>query len=659
MEVKIKRHCVGRDGESGLSPLQKELLDNPAPIRIAEAPTGAGKSYAFERAMARGERILFIVPTRRLAQNLLAGLSENLISDHGWTEEVAFRKLALWSSDATAKQRAEGVVNIGARRVREVFDLDPTRVGGEMIVAVPETVSYLLLRFRRVVGQTDVGVFDLLSNFEHIVFDEFHTISARGFGLAGLIAKLAAQADGVRAKVSFLSATPLDIRPVLNKLDVPEERIAELHEELTKSGRPVHGDVRLVLASAPCLSDLVREHVQAIQHEIAKGRQIVVIYDRLHDLMLHLLDMQAALEDAGVAPGRTLLINSISDSTIGDDGRGFFAVGREQQPERFDVLIATASVEMGVTFRADMLFMEPGFAPLNFLQRYGRAARGDHDGLVVVRWDAEDANRQPWLRELHRWMEERDGAEAAIGDLVGLLGRATRLRFEDCAEDSPRHFGRLSNRAAYTAGLYWKVLMDHWTIRGGRWAQLKANQPKPASHVYSLLQQVHTMEKDRFFGKQAKRWCDLFEAEARIMRDIAPRIQVLDEHGRSMHIPEFWLRRSTDILERFPLVFSDRDGVEEVHITGDLDDWLKDKQCFIEAKKSVLFPHTPYPLAIKDDSSIVDEWCRRFEDRSGSDSDAWYDFPEAMAAAKKLVSLTGLVVSDDDDLELEALSGVC
>ena len=43
------------------------------------------------------------------------------------------------------------------------------------------------------------------------------------------------------------------------------------------------------------------------------------------------------------------------------------------------VLIATASVEMGVTFRAaNLLFMEPGFEPLNFLQRYGRAARKGH-----------------------------------------------------------------------------------------------------------------------------------------------------------------------------------------------------------------------------------------------------------------------------------------
>lgn len=50
--------------------------------------------------MTRGERVLFVDPTRRLAQNLLAGLAENLTRDHGWPKEVAFQKLALWSSDA-------------------------------------------------------------------------------------------------------------------------------------------------------------------------------------------------------------------------------------------------------------------------------------------------------------------------------------------------------------------------------------------------------------------------------------------------------------------------------------------------------------------------------------------------------------------------------
>ena len=376
-----------------------------------------------------------------------------------------------------------------------------------------------------------------------------------------------------------------------------------------------------------------------------------MVYNSLSDLILQLSAMREVLREAGVVPGRALLINSISDSTTGDDGSDFFRVGREQPPEKFDVLVATASVEMGVTFRANLLFMEPGFEPVNFLQRYGRAARGDHDGRVIVRWDEEAANRQPWLREFRRWMEERDGHEVSIGELTSMLGREAILRFRDDSRGDVIHFGRLPNRAAYAAGLYWNVLMNHWSNRGGRWGHLKAHKPKPAVHIYALLREVRTMECDRIFGRLVKKWCDGFEKEAGTMRDIGTRIRLVDERGRSMMAPELLLRRRTDILERFPLVFSDRDGIEEVQVKGGLEDWIKEEGRFVQATKTVLFPHREPSAQVPDDSSLVDEWCRILNDRSCSDSVAWDEYPVAMAAAEKLVRLTGLVVSDEVDVE--------
>ncbi|MFM8331565.1 MAG: DEAD/DEAH box helicase family protein [Candidatus Methylumidiphilus sp.] len=53
--------------------MQYALLHEPRRVRIADAPTGAGKSYVFQYAMANnaehgeGQRVLFIVPTRRMA----------------------------------------------------------------------------------------------------------------------------------------------------------------------------------------------------------------------------------------------------------------------------------------------------------------------------------------------------------------------------------------------------------------------------------------------------------------------------------------------------------------------------------------------------------------------------------------------------------------
>jgi len=229
----IARHWVAH-GEGGLSPLQQALLHEQQPIRIAAAPTGAGKSYAFQRALTdQGARVLFIVPTRRLAQNLAAGLLAALSHEPGWGRERAERRVAVWSSDQTSALKARGIARISGYRLRQMSALDISNSGGEMIIAIPEVVSALLSRRFLDSGLSGHGVFELLTGFDHIVFDEFHTIEPRGFGLAGLLARLVAvpEAQGPgfgSARLSFLSAAPLDLIPVLTRLGVPEQAIAVL-----------------------------------------------------------------------------------------------------------------------------------------------------------------------------------------------------------------------------------------------------------------------------------------------------------------------------------------------------------------------------------------------------------------------------------------------
>lgn len=654
MEITVSRHCVGSDPKTGLSPLQNDLLTRPEKVRIAEAPTGAGKSYAFERAIRNDERVLFIVPTRRLAQNLIAGLSASL-KEEGWSDKAVAEKLALWNSDETARLKDAGETNIGSRRVREIYGLNDALEGGEMIIAVPEVVSAILLRFRPQSGQADAGVFDMLNHFEHIVFDEFHTISPRGFGLAALFAKLVVEFPSSRAKVTFLSATPLDIAPVLRRLDVPEKQTVQLHEELVAEGRAVHGDVRLTLRECDDMPGLVREHIGEIREEIARGRQVVIIYNALADLQRHLGELERIFADAGIGKGRVLVIDSIDDSRTHPETAGFFAAGRRQNPERFDVLVATASVEMGVTFKADLLIMEPGFESMNFLQRYGRAARGDHDGHVVVRYDGGILKQRAWFWNLRTWLKKNDGKRVEIGDLTNVLAKPYQKRFADCPEEETKHFGKLPNRAAYSAGLFWNVLMDHFSNRGHRWKHLQGCRPRPAKTVFVLLRKVREMASDRIFGEPAKLWCDRFEQETRTLRDIGRGVRIVEGDGGALYAPELWLRRNSDILDRYPLVAAD-DGEEELRINGTLQSHLLEERRFVQAVRNARFPHTEYTLPITDDAFLVDTWRREFRKQTGPESMAWELYPEAMEAAEKLVRLTGLVVSDDT--ELDANSGV-
>ena len=170
IELTIARHCVTSDPVTQLSPLQRALLDDPRRVRIASAPTGAGKSYAFLRAVAqREQRVLFVVPTRRLAQNLAAGFINDLVGEQGWPGDRAEAKVAVWSSDQTGELRARQVEHIGGYRLRQMQALDDTREGGEIIFAIPEVVSHLLLQRRMETGQAALGIFDVLADRKSVV----------------------------------------------------------------------------------------------------------------------------------------------------------------------------------------------------------------------------------------------------------------------------------------------------------------------------------------------------------------------------------------------------------------------------------------------------------------------------------------------------------
>lgn len=648
--ITVARHCVPQDPITNLSPLQMDLLHHPAQLRIADAPTGSGKSYAFQQGMLENDaRVLFIVPTRRLAQNLWRGLMENL-ERAGWTAEKCHNKVSLWSSDASAQLRQDGIKEIGPRRIREISRLDMTRQGGEMIIAIPEVVSRLLLRPYLQQGQSKDGIFDILANFDHIVFDEFHTIDARGFGLAAVFAKLAATGEG-RAKISFLSATPIAIQPVLENLQVPD--IVTLSETTSTTGRAVHGDVTLSLWETDTMVALLDQHRDLIANELAQQRQVVVIYNKLYELQCQVPQLEALVKQIGIAPQDCLLLNSIDDTRPEVENPGQFAVGRFQAPEKFKILIATASIEVGVTFKARIVLMEPGFQPLNFLQRYGRAARGDVSGQVLVRLDEKLENNNPWLRRLKKWITEQQRVQ--IEDLTELLAKGTKEAFKHVPVDKSRYFGALPNRATFTAGLYWYLLSKHPSNKGHRRDRLlkKKNQPEQARWIAKRLNEVRAMQEDLLLGASAKAWCDGFEAQAHILRDIGQTIRIISDSGEVREVREIWLWRYTNILERGVWSVGE-DGREEVHYLGDWQ--VLEEKTYVPEIIEAKFPHTQNVAFLEVKSDLVNSWCKALKEQFITD--AWHKFPQAGEAAIALVRRTGLIVVAETIAGLDASGGV-
>ena len=402
--------------------------------------------------------------------------------------------------------------------------------------------------------------------FDHIVFDEFHTIDARGFGLCAVVARTVAATPG-GAKLTFLSATPIDVLPVLSALGLPPEAVAVSAEsvvtEAAHSGsglRAVHGDVEIRFCSHSCMLDLLEAHIVALRECLDRGRQVVVILDSLDTLHAGKRDFAAFFDRLSVPAAKRLAINSVDDGATPDLG-GAFVTDRNADPINFKVLLATSSVEMGVTFKAGLIAMDPGHDALSFVQRVGRVARGDESGLVLVRYDAGATSRKSWLREiLAAFGQEPTPRALTVERFLEIVLRATRQRFMTREKlelnEPPRDFRAMPTRAAWAAALFFHALerAQPRSHRGQREA-LASIRPAKISLIAALLLQISEPVTDG--ERNGAEWASAFLAQASTLRDFTATIAVEEPSGKRLTVP-LRIIESRLALTAAPLVMDPR-----------------------------------------------------------------------------------------------------
>lgn len=649
----VLRHCVAKAG-NGLSPLQNLILDHPARIRILSAPTGAGKSYAFQRAVAdRRQRVLFIVPTRRLAQNLAASMIEALVADGVEADaDAAARRVILWTSDRRQELReADPTLNIGHLRVRELRGY-PTLDDGAMIIATPESIGWMLLKpGGHAAGQSPAALVDLL-RFDHLVFDEFHTISARGLGLAAAIAKVAAEVGEGGAKITFLSATPIDILTPLLAFGVPKDQILVEAESIvtgeadeTRGMRAVHGDVAFQFQQSENMLDLLQAHDGAARACLERGRQLVVVYNSLEALHRDKRALARWCDDVGVSAAERLAINSADDA---EDRRleGDFTIGRRCDPMDFKILVATSSVEMGVTFKAGMMVMDPGHDAASFVQRAGRVARGDEPGNVVVRIDKRSLDRKPWLRTLLQSLPN-SGENITVEAFQHSALQAARRRFEpqENLDDTPPEtaYASMPLRAVWCAALFWASLETSKHLYLGGRRSLSEFTPDKAKLVLAKLAELHRCDLEA-----ARRWRDAFRDEALVFRDIQENVEIREPSGACRRLPRRLYESYATLLNAPSTLETTRSGVEILVVHADRsigeifeqDDKRRPEGQIVQA----LFPHVG-PSRSLHQERLAEAWLQEAEGELRNPRLRRCQ-EKALAAAKTLVSLSGVVPTE-------------
>ena len=658
---------------SGMSPMQERLLRSDKLVRLVSAPTGSGKSYAFMRAVLdEGAHVLFIVPTKRLLQNLIEdareqarewlcnqGLEEAQIS--AWIDE----RIIEWSGN----QAGDGAESRSSTRVRQFLD-GGMHAEGRVIFAIPEVVVQLISGIR-LTGASAVNPFLYLRRFDHVVFDEFHTIDDRSFGLVCLLALLAvAERQG---KVSLLSATPIDVTAVLERTGVMRDDIELIRESVVDghaSGhRPIHGNVTVSLRACS-LPESITLSIDAVRASIASGNTVIVIYDSLKRLKQEESAIRTALREAGIREERILAINSIDDSERkpGEPRRG----RRYADPREYDVLLCTSSVEIGVTFRSMLMFMEPGFGLASFVQRVGRVSRGAADGQVIVSLSEQRRGRNAWTRRIADVVEQHDelDVQAFVREILRDVRRAlepTRKEAEaDVAADvTPVSFyRRVSWRGVFWAALF-IVAVRRTKMKVQREANARLREIAPGSVKFVEAKIAEILSVDmlndnlRRQSQPHKRWVDALFASALTYRDIGATIDVEDPNGTRHTVTESFLRRATNI----PLVYSEEDGSQVIRLRSrTLNEEISAASGKKDVQRMTLYVRSPidegsFSLPILEwdrgteqlNVRLVDEWRHRFRRFIPEPGERERDpHKKVMGAATTLVDRLGRPPLDED-----------
>ncbi|HEX2940051.1 MAG TPA: hypothetical protein VHO91_03325, partial [Rhodopila sp.] len=296
--------------------------------------------------------------------------------------------------------------------------------------------------------------------------------------------------------------------------------------------RALHGDVRIAFVEQPDIAELIGQHADLVRACLTDQRQLVVILDSRDELLAAKERLAAVFDRLGVSADNRLAINSVDDNTVRAQPDGMFTSDRAAEPTRFPVLLATSSIEMGVTFRAGLIIMDPGHDALSFVQRLGRVSRGDETGQVLIRLDAARLGRAPWLREaLLALRAEPAPRHLTIDRFLDLMLKTVRQRFaasEPLPDDTiPLTFRSMPMRAVWAAAVFWRAL-ECIQFSSGQKEALRAIRPDKVKRIAALL---NTIADPGDGQKAGQTWVKAFLAEAGTLRDIGATIVVIEQDG--------------------------------------------------------------------------------------------------------------------------------
>ena len=350
----------------------KALTSSDYDVVFNTAMTGDGKSLAaYLRTLVSGQSVMAMYPTNELARDQEAQMDG---TRKKWLREDL--RVTLMSANRLESIIAEGLYSRKADVIRHLAD------NNDVLLTNPDIFHYLAQFFYTRKDDAPDMLFSrkIVDLFDLFVFDEFHIFQTPQV-VAVLNALLLVREVSPAKRFLFLSATPdLLLQEYLTKAGFrlkviePEATTGYLHTMAPvdrAQWRPIvqtsdiqfwktSGDYRAEEWTTEHLEDILLSFFR--QHRSGtKGAFIVNSVATAHRLF-------AQLKPAFEADGLRVSLNT-----------GFTGETLKRASLDADLLIGTATVDVGVDFRINFLVFESRDAG-TFLQRLGRLGRHADDG---------------------------------------------------------------------------------------------------------------------------------------------------------------------------------------------------------------------------------------------------------------------------------------
>ena len=606
----------------------KEDFDKLPEFTIITAPTGTGKSYAFPfpilnsqqkggfGGIRQGKRGLIVLPTNALIDELHDNFSIM------YKNKINIGKI-------TGKYLNE-LQKKGFERWTSIIEIAQKN---DLIITNPDIINYGMhggyTRYQQNTGRKEIQNF--ISLFDYIIFDEYHLYDEAQIANILTLTYIHDIFNGNNHKIKYLfvSATPeKGLQEVLKDFNLNYKEILEEIVSDKEKARAIHGQLDVEIYLARNYSQLIESKYDEIKSEIEAGRKVLIIFDTLAEL--HKFSKVISLQFPKY---------KIVQST----GYGAEDENQNDEIKIAHIILATNKAEVGVNYGVEYAIMQPGKFYGNFVQRFGRVARGDLKGKIIV---AMKENVQ--FNQLNKNLQNK---EFEYYDFLNKI-RSVFKQKKFYSETVPAYMGEYiwcieQNISRYNPK--GKNFGNYYSKEVFKQGISKINLTENSKYLarYRLFQSIHSqinqLKQNFPHGmKEIANWWERYRDTYLTFRDTSKIVQIIDEgENKELSYSLEWILQYKTILN-IEKIKKDNFTIEK-YTVGEQKERDKDLQYEISTIPTLSgIPAIVMYSELNTDKKLKQLFERKVQELVNKKNKSWTNFDKQLAEVLKKIKLLSL-----------------